>query len=665
MNSLNIIKTPQAQHEIADMIHWQLTEQLVECCLLEDWVNQENVKVTTLEDFLTKKVSAKTAFAELPNDYQTALAEISLMVVRVDELTQLLIPVVSGYCSPWRLAKPYFPLLLSILKHNKQKSDDASQAYELNILTSEQDVLPPLLAAADESHALSEDGVAKLKDNLKLAYEGTAWSADAQLPTSVFSAPCWHESLQASECWAAEIDRPFHPIAKAKEGLNAKTYQNYMAEFNQPIYFAWYAVAKTHLMVSDIVSDTDQQNPAKYLLTPDQQIDIQQEMDEKELTATHVAIPVHPWQVDNVLPDMFADDLETGVVVKLSYNEASCFATSSMRSMLLPRDTPHSIKLPMGVYALNSKRYLPGLKLVNGEKNQAILMEAKKADAVLGKHMHLWDERTWWGYMTPEHIHDKSALNPYFYQEKPTQLGAMLRSLPPELCQQNIRLLVMGALGTVVHKDGVSHHLFDDILEQRHQRIDQSSVMACFQELCEVFFDIHLRCLRLGLIPELHGQNVVMVLEDNKFVGVLLRDHDSVRIHLPWLNSHGIEDPVYLSPPNFRNRLYRDKPEELVFYLQTLAILVNVRAVVESVSTHYDMDEKALWQTVRRCIAQLIETIDFSHEQEQLLKTLLFDSSEYPHKTLLLPVIERGSFGYGSMPAGESKTCNPLKRCTS
>ncbi|WP_261863485.1 IucA/IucC family C-terminal-domain containing protein [Psychrobacter sp. JCM 18900] len=42
-----------------------------------------------------------------------------------------------------------------------------------------------------------------------------------------------------------------------------------------------------------------------------------------------------------------------------------------------------------------------------------------------------------------------------------------------------------------------------------------------------------LRCLRLGFAPEMHGQNIVIVLKDNRFTSLLLRDHDSVRIHLP------------------------------------------------------------------------------------------------------------------------------------
>ncbi|MBW6932316.1 AcsA protein, partial [Salmonella enterica subsp. enterica serovar Weltevreden] len=94
--------------------------------------------------------------------------------------------------------------------------------------------------------------------------------------------------------------------------------------------------------------------------------------------------------------------------------------------------------------------------------------------------------------------------------------------------------------------------------------------------------------------PELHGQNIVLVTEQAHTVGLLLRDHDSVRIYLPWLTEQGIADPCYLSPPNFRNRLYCQSATELVFYFQSLGILVNIRAIIESLANHYQIDEASL-----------------------------------------------------------------------
>ncbi|MFT7324043.1 MAG: siderophore synthetase component, partial [Psychrobacter glaciei] len=239
--------------------------------------------------------------------------------------------------------------------------------------------------------------------------------------------------------------------------------------------------------------------------------------------------------------------------------------------------------------------------------------------------------------------------------------------------------LPMASLGMLVYKQGVSHHIFDGIVQEGIHSTNQNSsqdsiqevapqnkktaVIACFKNLCDVFLGTMLRCLRLGFAPEMHGQNIVIVLKDNRFTSLLLRDHDSVRIHLPWLARQQISDPEYLSPPDFKNRLYRETPQALIFYLQSLGLLVNIRAIIESLVEHYHhINEDTLWHEAMTSIEESLVTINFDDDQRQVLRDELLNNSHYPHKTLLLPVIARGSDPHGSMPAGESKTINPFKR---
>ncbi|GAF53533.1 uncharacterized siderophore S biosynthesis AcsA-like protein [Psychrobacter sp. JCM 18900] len=238
-------------------------------------------------------------------------------------------------------------------------------------------------------------------------------------------------------------------------------------------------------MVAEHVKDMTIQNPASYLLDTTQQQSLMRELDDKGIADTHIAMPVHPWQMIHVVDDMYADDLASGTVVALTFEALITYASSSMRSMLIDADTPNSIKLPIGVYALNSKRYLPALKLINSEKNQAILMQARTLDPVLSAQLRLWDERLWWGYMSPSHLHDKSAINPYFYQEKPTHLGAMLRQLPADLCDDAIQLLPMASLGMLVYKQGVSHHIFDGIVQEGIHSTTQNSSQNSAQDSIE------------------------------------------------------------------------------------------------------------------------------------------------------------------------------------
>ena len=624
------------------------------------------------------------------------------MVIQTSKDDRLLLLVESGYTSSWRLHKSCLPVLYrqQDTSHLNRSDHDGDNSHDnsfqpLEPIETVETLLDILLSAMDRA-SLSESGILKLKESLQAAIIAKTQSARANITTTVYGQPHWYQTLIAAEQWGSLMDRPFHPLAKGKLGFTATEYERYMAEFNQPIALAWVAVAKTHLMVADQVEDIDQQNPAAYLLDELSQKKLAEEMVERHLSDTHVALPVHPWQLTqlsegafatdsvgndamnnnamNDNADSYAKDLADGTIVKLRFDAAVTYASASMRSMLLSADTPHSIKLPIGVYALNSKRYLPALKLINGEKNQAILMQARQIDKALAATLRLWDERIWWGYMSPMHLQDKCSTNPYFYQEKPTHLGAMLRSLPADLCEDQVRLMPMASLGMLVYKEGVSHHPFDEMIQAKYSsskpasdqsasinaKYIKSAAIEYFKNLCDVFLGTMLRCLRLGLAPEMHGQNVVMVSKHHRFTSVLLRDHDSLRIYLPWLARHQIADPEYLSLPNFKNRLYRDSPQALIFYLQSLGILVNIRAIIEALSEHYELSENRLWLEAMSSIDNALASIDFDTDQAQFVREQLLTNPYYPHKTLLLPVIERGDDPHGSMPAGESRTINPF-----
>lgn len=640
-------------------IQSSLMTYLIECALIEQWIEESLIEVTTTTDYLASQ-NFQQHLASLPSVYQSFFAQNnSLLVIQTSKDRRLLLLVESGYAASWRLHKPCLPILYSL-----QSSDSLnihSTSSDLLIpLESVETLLDPLLSAMNRS-LLSDTGISKLKESLQAALVAKEQSANSDITTTVYNQPHWYQTLIAGEQWASLMDRPFHPLAKGKLGFTTEDYQRYMAEFNQPIALAWVAVAKSHIMAADQVKDINRQNPAAYLLDKAQQQRLEKEMRDHMLIGTHVAIPVHPWQMTQVIGDNYTEDLNNGTVVKLTFNTPITYASASMRSMLLSANTPHSIKLPIGVYALNSKRYLPALKLINGEKNQAILMHARHIDDVLSATLRLWDERLWWGYMSPTHLQDKSATNPYFYQEKPTHLGAMLRSLPADLCDEQVRLLPMACLGMLVYKDGVSHHVFDEIIQAKSS-VNQTehAAIECFKNLCEVFLSTMLRCLRLGIAPEMHGQNIVMIIKNHHFTSLLLRDHDSLRIHLPWLARHQIADPDYLTPPNFKNQLYRETPQALIFYLQSLGILVNIRAIIESLSEHYSINEQVLWDAAMGSIEKALVDIDFDADQSHFIREQLLTNPHYPHKTLLLPVIERGNDPNGSMPAGESVTINPF-----
>jgi siderophore synthetase component len=287
--------------------------------------------------------------------------------------------------------------------------------------------------------------------------------------------------------------------------------------------------------------------------------------------------------------------------------------------------------------------------MINGQRSENLLRRAMALDSVLARRVFICDESKWWSYL-PQHA--------TLFDEGPRHLSAMVRSYPAQLLQDpECRLLPMAALGVPLAPEAT--HFFDEWLRCRGLAPEAGPVLTLFRELCESFLDINLRMFRLGMLAEVHGQNAVLVWRAGHIAGLLLRDHDSLRIHVPWLERHGLSDPVYSLKPGHANTLYHDRPEDLLFYLQTLAIQVNLRAIVEVAAQRYAVPAARLWGVLRQTLEQAIGQIDFEAEDRAMLRRTLFEAQAWPLKLLVRPMIERAA-GPGSMPFGKSLTCNPF-----
>jgi len=485
-----------------------------------------------------------------------------------------------------------------------------------------------------------------LADSLWQAESSVAHQVETQglrqLPTP--------QHFAVMEQWASLLDRPYHPTAKAKQGLSEAEYRAYMAEFNQPIQLRWVAI-KTSCMMTGAGVDTSCAAPARWLASDAHCQALELEMTQKGLAHTHTAIPVHPWQHDHALAQWLKEAFSTGECVSLSSVTEPWLATSSLRSLAPTTTSPHFLKLPMAIHSLGASRYLPAVKMINGDLSARLLQQAKQRDKKLAEGLYLCDERKWWAFM-PE--------GATLFDEAPRHLSAMVRSYPDTLLQDpSVRLIPMATLGTPLPAG--EHHVFDDWRAQRGMEDSAAAVQLLFEELCDCFFEINLRMLRLGMLAEVHGQNAVLVFKNGQCHGLLLRDHDSLRITVERLEQHDMQDPCYRIKPGHSNTLYHDSLEALLFWLQTLAIQVNLRAIIDALANYYHLSASDLWQVMGTRLNKQINAVPFDQHDREMLQEQLFEQEQWPYKRLIAPIIERAG-GPGSMPFGTSATCNPFKR---
>nr|WP_253937748.1 IucA/IucC family protein [Dickeya dadantii] len=253
-------------------------------------------------------------------------------------------------------------------------------------------------AAENSAGENNAKGQALFLDVLNTSVEQTALSREHRIDTDNLLARGNADFFHVMEQWASLRDRPFHPTAKAKQGLNAEEYRRYVAEFAEPVALNWVAVAKDRLQCGDGISDTADQYPAGYLLPQAEQVALQQELAARGIADTHIALPVHPWQFDHILETQLGDAFRNGDCHRLDFSAARYLPTSSLRSMTPCFASADYLKLPMAVYSLGASRYLPAVKMINGGLSEALLRQAHEKDAVLQERLYLCDEGKWWAF---------------------------------------------------------------------------------------------------------------------------------------------------------------------------------------------------------------------------------------------------------------------------
>jgi siderophore synthetase component len=252
----------------------------------------------------------------------------------------------------------------------------------------------------------------------------------------------------------------------------------------------------------------------------------------------------------------------------------------------------------------------------------------------------LCDEKDWWA------LRQRDAL-----QAEPGELACMIRRYP---ALAGATFIPMAAL-PVVSAEGTLP-AFDHLIGAPRR---ESEVWALFADIVRALLELGLRCFAYGVMPELHGQNVVLAFQGQRIAALVLRDHDSLRICPPLMQAQGVAAPNYVIDRSTPNTLELNTPRELLAYLQTLAIEVNLYAILAALAERYGREEAHGWHIVRTVLEDCLERVPLPTDIASQARTLLLDEPGWPFKQVLAPLLGRPSFGTG-MPSAMGRLSNPL-----
>ncbi len=421
-------------------------------------------------------------------------------------------------------------------------------------------------------------------------------------------------SYKNSEWLSLLADRPFHPFAHAKGTL-----QSLIKKDNKAVTLHFWAFPENNTLASSI------NEPSQYILPMHQHRKLMNKL--SALPITSVAIPLLPDQhaiLSKEKATFHATDLEE------SYDYG--YPTASLRTLLNKDDAMTHLKLPTNSTTLSAIRTMPPRYLKNSDQAQAFLDRLFQLDHSLSQAIRICDESLWWVVKDNEN-----------FLENTGKFGCQLRFFPKGCMNEGGKIMPMSALNTPINNP------ISDLAPDSWEFLKQLSLD---------FITVFLRFWHFGVMPECHGQNILLHFEDGDFNGFILRDHDSLRICPDQISACGLMPPNYQVNNNTPNTLILDDQTALLNYFITLGLQVTLYPIALNCIKSEGKEEADFWQWISVCIKSAIIDEPDVHLKELLEKQLL-NAKNWPFKAVLGPLLTQSQPTTG-MPSHFTAIENPL-----
>lgn len=561
------------------------------------------------------------------------------IVFRVVEQEQL---------QPYRLSRP--PVLLvpdSALDHAKVL--DAA------------DLMHCLVNMADSSLLPNISGLDRFLHDLAIAEAQTCWVLEHAWKPAINAVESNSSDLLRWERLASLRDRPFHPLARAKTGWGFDQYRCYGAETSHVFGLSWLAV-RSEFVVGN--SDIFGFKVADAVLSPGDRVELEKSLSALGITAEqYTLVPVHPWHLQHVVLEKYGEYFEQKGILLVSESLGRFTATSSVRSLAAVdeaigdyAEASHNthLKLPLAISSLGALRILPFRYLHNGFAAQSLLESVIDREECLRDRNRCrvicCDESQWLGF---------SPNNESMLSDQNGHLSCLLRQYPASIGISE-KKIPMSAF--TVRQGGSVPALEFLSREKKQQNGLPGLVLEFYSELCEKICTLCFTCFQYGIMPEVHGQNIVLLVNEGNISGLLLRDHDTLRIFPPWLRQANLSGPDYIMDWSTPNSLVCLSPQELLRYFQTLGVQVNLFSIADNFSQAYGLDIRLFWDAMQKACQQQLQDLELSDFVKAILRKELLDNPRWPTRLLLTPYLVKRGRKMG-MPAGVGSIRNPLMEC--
>ncbi len=347
-----------------------------------------------------------------------------------------------------------------------------------------------------------------------------------------------------------------HPGCKTRFGFSSEELERYSPELGCRLDLHFVALRRDHA-VDTAIAPADL--PAAWREVLETELE---SPDEYHLLA------VHPWQYQHKLPELFADEFQSGALRAL---KASFPATplASLRTVV-PLDQPgaHHLKLPLAVQSTSALRTVSPQSAQNGPRLSALLRQIPGVTLQAEERgIHFWREG--------EDLDRARHLSLLFRQAPEPVPGTWL--VPVAVLSERNPLDGRALVAEAVELSGG----------------DPVAFAIAYTELTARTFLPAL--FEYGVAIEAHGQNCLVRLRQGQPVELVLRDLGGIRILFDWLHRRGLD--VRLHPASV---VIARTPEELVAKSHHTYLQGHLAPVFSALAETFKVPERLLWRAASR-----------------------------------------------------------------
>lgn len=377
-----------------------------------------------------------------------------------------------------------------------------------------------------------------------------------------------------------------HPAFLANNGrigFGADDYQSYAPEAASPVKLIWLAAHKSK---ADFAGADD----LPYAELLEQELSVAQlnqfnrVLEQLGLDPTdYWYMPVHPWQWYNKLAVIFAADIAAHDLICLGYGDDSYLAQQSIRTFFnVSHPHKHYVKTALSILNMGFMRglspyYMGTTPAINDFINSLI----EQDPYLSAKGFGILREVAAIGYRNHYYEATGTQDNPY-----KKMLSALWRESPLLQLKPGQRLMTMAAL---LHTDARGTALLPELIKSSGIGTD-----AWLKQYFNCYLSPLLHCFYgYDLVFMPHGENLIMVLENNIPVRAIMKDiaEEAAIMNKDVLLSEKVQ------------RLAVSVPEELkILSIFTDLFDLIFRYMAHILVEHEDYPESRFWHLVADCI---------------------------------------------------------------